>query len=141
MDAIDVHSRHIVCDRLKRSVRNWQKLADDEARAVHSWLELRPKTASSALFVGDDGKQLSRFQFYRMFRRHALAASIPVEKCHPHVLKHSLGTHLANAGVPVQVIQQRLGHRCINNTLVYLQIASEYVDRAVAEAIDAGAVV
>lgn len=56
-------------------------------------------------------------------------------------LKHTIGTLLANSGVPVQVIQQRLGHRNIENTMVYLSIASEYVDRTVASAIEAGTVV
>jgi len=140
-ESVDLAAGRIVCRRLKGSVTNWQRLAVDEVSALREWLKARPETGSRALFVDDDGNEFSRFQLYRMFRRHALAAGIPVEKCHPHVLKHSLGTHLANAGVPVQVIQQRLGHRCISNTMVYLQIASAYVDRAVAEAIDAGAVV
>jgi len=141
VDDIDIDDSHIVCNRLKGSISNWQKLGRDEVSAIHAWLKSRPESASEAVFVDDEGKRLSRFQLYRVFRRHAKAAGIPEAKCHPHVLKHSLGTHLANAGVPVQVIQQRLGHRCISSTMQYLAIASEFVDRTVAAAIDAGAVV
>ena len=84
---------------------------------------------------------MSRTQFFRVFRELARSAGIADEKCHPHILKHSLGTHLANSGVPVQVVQQRLGHRNIQNTLVYLQISSGYVDRAFEAAVANGAVV
>jgi hypothetical protein len=45
------------------------------------------------------------------------------------------------APIRPQVIQQRLGHKSIENTMVYLAIASEYVDRTVASAIETGAVV
>ena len=84
---------------------------------------------------------MSRSQFFRLFKNHAHAVGIPEEKQHPHVLKHSLGTHLANAGMPVQVIQARLGHRNIQNTMVYLQISSGYVDKAFESALANGAVV
>jgi site-specific recombinase XerD len=57
------------------------------------------------------------------------------------MLKHSVATHLANAGMPVQVIQQRLGHRNIQNTMKYLQVSSAFVDRAFESAIANGAVV
>jgi site-specific recombinase XerD len=56
-------------------------------------------------------------------------------------LKHSLGTHLANAGVPPQVIQNRLGHRNIQNTMVYMTISSGFVDKMVSAAMANGNVV
>jgi len=59
----------------------------------------------------------------------------------PARLKHSLGTHLANAGVPPQVIQQRLGHRNIQNTMVYLTVSSAFTDRVFEGALANGAVV
>lgn len=138
---VDTASARMVCGRLKGSVSNWQQLGSDEVDALQAWLKKRPKAANGDLFVDEHGNRLSRFQFYRLFRRHARAAGIPAKKCHPHTLKHALGTHLANAGVPVQVIQQRLGHRCIQNTMVYLAISSRYVDQAVESAIQAGDVV
>ena len=46
--------------------------------------------------------------------------------------------HVADAGLP---IQQRLGHGNIQNTLVYVQMSSVYVDRAFEAALANGAVV
>ena len=49
--------------------------------------------------------------------------------------------HLANAGVPAQVIQNRLGHRNIQNTMVYMTISSGFVDKMVNAAMATGNVV
>jgi type 1 fimbriae regulatory protein FimB len=140
-DDLDLDGHHILCRRGKGSVTNWQRLATDEEDALHHWLRERQSEGSPNIFPNRSGAPLSRQHFFRIFRRLAAAAGLPPGKRHPHVLKHSLGTHLANAGVPVQVIQQRLGHRNVQNTMVYLAIASEYVDRTVASAIESGAVV
>ena len=48
---------------------------------------------------------------------------------------------MAEGGIPVQIIQRRLGHRHIQNTMIYLSLADELVDRAVAEAAEKGYVV
>jgi len=141
VDSVDLDGQNIQCKRGKGSVSNWQQLAKDEVRAIKTWLRRRGKTNSRHLFTSNRGTPMSRSQLFRIFKRLCGAVGIPEEKGHPHVLKHSLGSHLANAGVPVQVIQQRLGHRNIQNTMVYVQIASGYVDRAVASAMMNGDVV
>lgn len=38
----------------------------------------------------------------------------------PHMLRHSTGTELAEAGVAIDVVQQLLGHRSITSTQVYV---------------------
>ena len=73
-EAVDLPGGRIVCHRLKGSVTNWQRLGTDEVMAVKAWLDVRPKADVANLFVDDDGHTLSRYQFYRMFRRQAQAA-------------------------------------------------------------------
>jgi|ERR1039458_4000815 site-specific recombinase XerD len=141
MENLDLEAGNIRCIRGKGSISNWQQLSEDEVKAVKTWLRKRPRNGSRHIFVSRQGTPMSRTQFFRVFRELARSAGIADEKCHPHILKHSLGTHLANSGVPVQVVQQRLGHRNIQNTLVYLQISSGYVDRAFEAAVANGAVV
>lgn len=138
---VELDAGNIRCERGKGSISNWQQLATDEVKALKAWLRKRPKVESPFLFAGPSGKPMTRVGFFKVFQRLATSVGLPKEKCHPHVLKHSLGTHLANAGVPVQVIQQRLGHRNIQNTMVYLTISSGYVDRAFEAALANGAVV
>lgn len=141
IENLDLDAGNIRCVRGKGSITNWQAMANDEIKAVRAWLRKRPKTDSRYLFVSAQGKRIGRVQFYKLFSALAEKAKIPPGKRHPHVLKHSLGTHLANAGCPPQVIQQRLGHRNIQNTMVYLSISSAYVDRAFEAALANGAVV
>ena len=57
-------------------------------------------------------------------------AGIPPEKAHPHALKHSCGTHLSDLNETVQVIQDHLGHRNIQNTMIYLQVTNKARDAA-----------
>jgi site-specific recombinase XerD len=40
------------------------------------------------------GGKLSRIQFFRVFPTVAEIAGLPIEKRHPHVLKHSHASHL-----------------------------------------------
>ena len=141
MQNLDLEAGNIRCQRGKGSISNWQQLPIDEIKAIKTWLRRRPKVDTDCLFISNRGTPMSRSQFFRLFKDHAHAVGIPEEKQHPHVLKHSLGTHLANAGMPVQVIQARLGHRNIQNTMVYLQISSGYVDKAFESALANGAVV
>jgi site-specific recombinase XerD len=138
---IDLDAGNVRCERGKGSISNWQQLADDEVKALRAWLRKRPQSATDFVFISQKGTPVSRSQFFRIFRELAHAIGLPPEKAHPHVLKHSIGTHLANSGVPVQVIQARLGHRNVSNTMAYLSISSAFTDRAFESALQNGGVV
>jgi len=141
LENVDLEAGNIRCERGKGSISNWQQLAGDEVKALKGWLRKRPRSDSKFVFLSRKGTPVSRSQFFRSFRTIAQSVGLSDEKCHPHILKHSLGTHLANAGVPVQVIQQRLGHRGIGNTMIYLTVSSSFTDRVFESAVANGAVV
>jgi type 1 fimbriae regulatory protein FimB len=138
---LDLDAGNIRCERGKGSISNWQTLGEDEVKALRSWLRKRPKSDSPFVFLSRKGTPVSRSQFFRIFKAIAQSIGLSAEKCHPHILKHSLGTHLANAGVSPQVIQNRLGHRNIQNTMVYLTVSNAYTDRMFEAALANGAVV
>jgi integrase/recombinase XerD len=77
-----------------------------------------------ALFLSQKQQPIARQTVYDLFARYAAAARLPQEKRHPHILKHSLGTHLADRleGKAVKYIQKRLGHKAIASTFVYTQL-------------------
>jgi hypothetical protein len=47
----------------------------------------------------------------------------PRAKWHPHVLKHSLATHLIAGNVNLAVVKRALGHKSIGSTMVYVTVS------------------
>lgn len=48
----------------------------------------------------------------------------------PHVMRHTTATHLIEAGVPLAVVKNILGHSSIQTTQIYLDISQQTVDRS-----------
>jgi len=57
-------------------------------------------------------------------KKYGTRADIPAEKRHFHALKHSIATHLLDAGADIMFVKDWLGHKNIQNTLVYSQLTS-----------------
>ena len=92
----------------------------DETSALRAWLRERRADGSDYLFTSQKGGKLDRTQFFRVFQAIAETASLPLGKRHPHVLKHSLASHLVAGNVNLALIRQALGHRSINSTMQYV---------------------
>lgn len=62
----------------------------------------------------------------RLVKGYAVMARVRnPNEVHPHTLRHSYATHLQNSGVPLNVIQQILGHERIETTTVYVHLGLE----------------
>ncbi len=66
---------------------------------------------------------LARQNFFTKLKTIGTQTGISKDKLHPHVLRHSRAMEMVSANVPLNVIQQILGHSSILNTAVYLQIS------------------
>jgi integrase/recombinase XerD len=64
--------------------------------------------------------KLHRSQFFRMFQAIAESVGLPTDKRHPHVLKHSLASHLVAGNCNLALIKQQLGHASISSTMLYI---------------------
>jgi integrase len=124
---IDLKAGSISIRRLKGSLATVQPLYPhrgqpllDETSALRAWLRERRPDGSDYLFTSQKGGKLDRTQFFRVFQTVAETAGLPFEKRHPHVLKHSLASHLVAGNVNLALIRQALGHRSINSTMVYI---------------------
>ena len=102
----------------------------DVAGVVQTYLLAeRPETLTSKLFVvakgPNRGQPLTPAGLRTVFRYHRAAAGVPGG--HPHALRHTFGTALAEAGVDLAVMQALLGHAHIDTTARYIHLAPTHV--------------
>lgn len=109
--------------RLKGSLAGEHPLQADEARALKAWLKHRG-TDSPVLFPSRRGLPISRHMLDVLMKEYAELAAIPEGKRHFHVLKHSIATHLLDAGAELRFVQDWLGHSNIQNTVIYTALVS-----------------
>ena len=138
----DLKTSSISIRRLKGSLHTIQPLYQhrgqpllDETAALRAWLRKRPADGSDYLFTSQKGGKLDRTQFFRNFQTVAESAGLPVEKRHPHVLKHSLASHLVAGNANLALVRQALGHRSINSTMQYIGTSDSQAAEALQKAL------
>ena len=139
---LDLKAGSISIKRLKGSLHTVQPVYQhrgqpllDEVSAVRAWLRKRVADGSDYLFTSQKGGKLSRIQFFRNFQKVAEEAGLSPEKRHPHVLKHSLASHLVMGNANLALIRQALGHRSINSTLAYIGTSDAQAAEALQKAL------
>jgi len=89
----------------------------------------RPESASTALFLvakgSHRGQPLTPAGLRTVFRYHRAVAGVPAG--HPHALRHSFGTALAEAGVDLAVLQALMGHDRVDSSAAYIHLAPTHV--------------
>jgi len=114
--------------RLKGSHSGEYRLTSAETRALNAWLAVRGTTAGP-LFPSNRGRGIGRRMLDVLMKKYGALASLPPDRRHFHVLKHSCGTHLLSGrGLDVAEVQDHLGHADIRNTMVYARITSRRRD-------------
>ena len=85
-------------------------------RAIDDWVKCRRDTKPELFPVKPRGVQY-------MVKKRALAVGLE-KRITPHVFRHSLATDLLRKGVDVRMVGEFLGHRNLNNTMIYTHITS-----------------
>lgn len=96
---------------------------DDGGMAlVQRWADKRAELGHrhGPLFCTLKGTPVKDVYVRNLLKRLAAAAGIE-KRVHPHGLRHSHAAELAAEGVPVNVIQQQLGHVHLSTTDIYLR--------------------
>jgi len=100
---------------LLERLRTWWRVAHAKGKMLDGgWL-----------FPGQNPvNPMSTRQFNRICRIAADAAEID-KRVSPHTLRHSYATHLLEQKVDIRVIQVLLGHKRLETTALYTQVATE----------------
>ena len=120
LSQVDIESRVLHVARLKRGLSTTQPLRIDEVRAIKAWLAERKRwnPDTDAFFVSERRTPLNRKTAWVAIRAYGEKAGLAIA-AHPHMLRHACGFALADQGADTRLIQDYLGHRNIQHTVIY----------------------
>ena len=96
-------------------------MARDELRALRR-LQREQEPRSAFVFTSERGSPFTTAGFARMVERAGAEAKLGF-KAHPHMLRHACGFALANKGHDTRALQGYLGHKNIQHTVRYTELA------------------
>jgi integrase len=106
--------------RVKQGSPSVHPIRGDELRALRRLQ--REGSASPYVFVSERGAPFTTAGFGRMVERAGVGAKLGI-KVHAHMLRHACGYALANAGHDTRSLQAYLGHKNIQHTVRYTELA------------------
>jgi integrase len=109
-------------NQLKNGTASVHPLRAPELRALRRLQ--REQSPSPYLFTTERGGPMTTAGFRKLLARTGEASELgfPV---HPHMLRHACGYRLANDGHDTRAIQHFMGHKNIQHTVRYAELASE----------------
>jgi len=121
---IDFVRGRIVVRRLKGGVWNERPLFGSAAGLLREYLRSDASSPEGPLFPGRTGP-LRKRQIQDLFVRYRDSAGLATRyTC--HCLRHSIATHLLDAGMSLEFVQDHLGHRSIRSTSIYARITDRH---------------
>ena len=120
-DQIDFNAATLHVRRVKKGTPATHPIRGDELRALRR-LQREQDPSSPFVFTSERGSPFTTAGFARMVGRAGEAAKLGFP-AHPHMLRHATGYALANAGHDTRALQSFLGHRNIQHTVKYTELA------------------
>jgi len=120
-DQIEFRSAMLHVRRVKQGTPSTHPILGDELRALRR-LQREQQPKSPFVFTSERGAAFSTAGFARMVDRAGAEAKLPF-KAHPHMLRHACGYKLANDGHDTRALQAYLGHKNIQHTVRYTELA------------------
>ena len=122
-DQIDFDTATTAVRRAKRGTPATHPIRGDKSRALRK-LQRDQEPKSPFVFTSERGASFTTAGFARMVERAGEAAGFKF-KAHPHMLRHACGFALANKGHDTRALQAYLGHRNIQHTVRYTELAPD----------------
>lgn len=121
-DMIDLKQGLLHVNRLKNGIASVHPLRGPELRALRKMAREYPDTPY--VFVTERKGPLTPDTVRKLIARAGEAAGLAFS-VHPHMLRHACGYKLANDGHDTRAIQHYLGHKNIQHTVRYTELAPE----------------
>ena len=120
-DAIDLPAGTVRINQGKGRVDRVVYLSTDVTQALQRWQQYHPP--GPYVFPSPQRRRahLFRSQVNRLMDQYLAAAGLATHYS-PHCLRHTCATHLLNAGMPLEVLKELLGHHSLHQTLRYAQL-------------------
>ncbi len=119
---VHLESATLAVRRLKHGKPSSHPLSGAELRALRRLKREQPP-GGRFVFVSERGAPMTTRGFAQMLARTAERIAFPIA-VHPHMLRHACGYKLANDQQDTRAIQDYLGHRNIQHTVRYTELAS-----------------
>lgn len=120
------NTKELFCKRLKGSLSNTIRLDQETNKLINKFIkENKIHEDNDILFKSQKGGPVSRKTLDLMIKKYCLVAKLKdTTKWHFHTLKHSCAVHLAESGLDLKELQNWLGHKSVNNTMVYFRFTT-----------------
>ena len=122
-DQIDFNRATLHVRRAKQGTPATHPILGDEMRALRK-LQREQEPKSPFVFTSERGSPFTTAGFARLVERAGESAKLGF-KAHPHMLRHACGFALANKGHDTRALQAYLGHRNIQHTVRYTELAPD----------------
>jgi integrase/recombinase XerC len=116
----------------KGSKRRTVPIGSEAVGTLAKWLEVRDQVAAPgerALFVSTRGSRISPRSVQLRLGALASRAGLGVH-VHPHVLRHSMASHLLQSSGDLRAVQEMLGHANISTTQIYTRLDWQHLAKA-----------
>jgi integrase len=120
-DQIEFRTATLHVRRVKQGTPSTHPILGDELRALRQ-LQREQEPKSPFVFTSERSAPFSPAGFARMVERAGIEAKLAF-KAHPHMLRHACSYKLANDGHDTRALQAYLGHKNIQHTVRYTELA------------------
>lgn len=105
---------------------NYCPITQEAVRALETYIKARGARGDAkdkALFITRAGERIKRRDIQRIVPKYAEEAGIN-KRVTPHILRHSIATHLLDRGMDLRYVQTFLRHASISSTQIYTHVSN-----------------
>jgi integrase/recombinase XerC len=116
----------------KGSKRHTVPVGAKAVAALRDWLVWRERLAHAgqdALFIGRLGTRLTPQSIWQRVKTRSVMAGLATP-VHPHMLRHSMASHVLQSSSDLRGVQELLGHANISTTQIYTRLDFGHLTKA-----------